>query len=179
MANQKETAEHLGVSDRQVRNWHLLPGFPVPTGKGGYDLDKARFWYIAYLKNGRAQKHGEYDEDEDEDEQYEREKKQLTLEEKRLKIDNNRHNLLIKQKQYAPIYIIELFCNRLSSGLATHFDACIGRIKRRHPDISIEHIETLKKEMALARNELADAEPDLSDFLESDDESSEAGDETS
>lgn len=174
MANQKETAAHLNVTDRQVRNWHKLPGFPVPKGAGGYDLDKVRFWYIDYLKNASTQNGSGYESDQEDDE-FDRRKKQLTLKEKELNIRVKEHALLLKQKEYAPIVLIEEFCSRLSSGLVTHFDACIGRIKRRHPDISIEHIEALKKELALARNELAEAEPDLSDFLDSDDSSYEAG----
>lgn len=174
MATQKEVAAHLNVTDRQVRNWHRQPGFPVPKGAGGYDLDKVRFWYIDYLKNASTQKGGPAEPD-DEEEEFERHKQRLTLEEKQLNIQVKRHNLLLKQKEYAPILLIEEFCSRLSSGLVTHFDACIGRIKRRHPDISIEHIETLKKELALARNELAEAEPDLADFLASDASGYEAG----
>lgn len=173
MAKQTEVATHLNVTTRRVRDWHKLPGFPVPKGAGGYDLDKVRFWYIDYLKNSANKESSEPIDDDEET--FARDKARLILREKAVNIEIKETNLLILQKKWGPLDLIEVFCSRLSSSMVSIFDASLGKLKQEHPDIPLEYIDTFKRELADVRNALANAEPDFDDFIESDEEEIEAG----
>ncbi|HAJ1653743.1 TPA: hypothetical protein HMK14_003786, partial [Escherichia coli] len=53
MASQAEVAAHLLLSDRRLRDLAKLPGAPVPQGRGDWELDAWRHFYIRYLRSNR------------------------------------------------------------------------------------------------------------------------------
>lgn len=65
MATQKELAEYLDLSDRQIRNLARDGVLPGTKGKGGYDLGACRLAYIRYLR-GLATKQIKAETGEDE-----------------------------------------------------------------------------------------------------------------
>ncbi|EDV5758672.1 terminase, partial [Salmonella enterica subsp. salamae] len=52
MATQAEVAEHLGITERQLRNLQKVPGAPKARGRGDYDKDAWRYFYFSFLKHG-------------------------------------------------------------------------------------------------------------------------------
>ena len=59
--------------------------------------------------------------------------------------------------------------------MASNIDSLLPHIKRAWPEMPSEAIDAVKKVIAQCRNEVAQVEPDLSDFNPSDFESSEDG----
>ncbi|WP_261890279.1 hypothetical protein [Vibrio cortegadensis] len=55
--------------------------------------------------------------------------------------------------------------------LRTRVDSWLPKLKMAWPDMPPEQIEVLKRELAMALNELADVKPDLSAYEDSDIES--------
>ena len=58
MATQAEVAAHLLLSDRRLRDLSKLPGAPVPQGRGDWDLDACRHFYIHCLRGNRKDSSG-------------------------------------------------------------------------------------------------------------------------
>ena len=58
MATQKQVAEHLDMSDRQVRELVAQHILPQPSGRNGFDLDECRMRYFLYLRGVAAGRSG-------------------------------------------------------------------------------------------------------------------------
>lgn len=149
MATQREVAEHLFLeaSGRQVRNWHKQPGFPVPTGKGGYDLDAVRKWYIAFLKS-RHLKNGS-DSTGDLDSEMEQAKLDVVKENLRTKkIKNDRDEGL-----NIPVEIARHLLAGVMSRIVANFKSLVPIIKRNNPDIEYRILQEVEKEVIKVVNE--------------------------
>ena len=58
MATQREVAEHLDMTERQVRELVNEGVLPPPSGRGGLDLDRCRERYFLYLRGLAAGRTG-------------------------------------------------------------------------------------------------------------------------
>lgn len=176
MATQGEIARHLDLSERQINNLQKLPGFPIPKGKGMYDVDACRIWYIRYLrtaKPGSSEPEMEVDEST---KWLEKEKAQLANEYRREQIESLRLKSKVLAKQYAPITVLSDVLERWCSGARTRVDGWLPRLKMVWPDVPHHVITLFRNEIAALMNELADVGIDPEDYCDSDIESGFASD---
>ena len=172
MATQAEVAQHLGLSERQIRNLQKTPGAPVTQGRGVYDLDQWRYWYINYLRKlgptGAVAPPRDAPGPLDEDEALEREERQLKIEERRLKVRLGHAKLVQFEKSYAPIELLTAAIARTASILRSRHEGLIPKMKIAWPDMPPAAVEVLEGELVAAANECADSAPDLADYLDGD-----------
>ncbi|CAG9000652.1 MAG: hypothetical protein CENE_02652 [Candidatus Celerinatantimonas neptuna] len=172
---QKQIAEILGISDRQVRNLQNSGVLPKAKGRDGIDPLASIHAYISY----KSVEEPVNDEPETPaDEQLKKREQELKNDEREERIKLSRVKRLVLEKQYAPITIITETISRVAVSLRTRVDSWLPKLKMACPDMSHDQIELLKRELAMALNELADVTPDLFDYEDSDIESGFAGLET-
>ncbi|EBA0744805.1 hypothetical protein FXF82_00920 [Salmonella enterica subsp. enterica serovar Nigeria] len=168
MATQAEVAAHLLLTDRRLRDLSKLPGAPVPQGRGEYDLDAWRQFYIHYLRNNRRDSSSS-DEPEADDNSPEKNREQwLKNEERQERILMARVKRRILAKRYAPIELISVAVSRVAVELRTRVESWPPRLKKVWPEMPQEASSLLKEELAIALNELADIRVDFSDYDVSD-----------
>lgn len=157
MATQVEVAQHLDLSDRQIRNLVSDGVLPSSKGAGGLDVDACRLAYIRYLRgigNGqvRAEAPAADDaEDGDTAKRLEVERLRLTAaqaEGQELKND-------ITKRKSVPTEVATFVLSRLSAEIGSILDTLPLTLKRRHPDLEVRHIESVQRELAKARNRAA------------------------
>lgn len=156
MATQVEVAQHLDISDRQVRNLLTDGVLPSSKGAGGLDVDACRLAYIRYLRgigSGQVRPEPLADEDDDGDtaKRLEVERLRLTAaqaEGQELKND-------ITKRKSVPTEVATFVLSRLSAEIGSILDTLPLTLKRRHPDLEVRHIESVQRELAKARNRAA------------------------
>lgn len=156
MATQVEVAQHLDISDRQVRNLLTDGVLPSSKGAGGLDVDACRLAYIRYLRgigSGQVRPEPPSDEDDDGDtaKRLEVERLRLTAaqaEGQELKND-------ITKRKSVPTEVATFVLSRLSAEIGSILDTLPLTLKRRHPDLEVRHIESVQRELAKARNRAA------------------------
>lgn len=165
---QKQISELLGISDRQVRNLQNQGILPKANGRNGIDPKACLRAYISFKSVDKPE------EPKPEADDFESEKKreqQLKNDEREERIKLSQVKRRVLEKQYAPISIITDTISMVAIGLRTRVDSWLPKLKMASPDMTIEQIELLKRELAMALNELADVKPDLSAYEDSDIES--------
>ena len=168
MALQSEVAKHLNLSDRQIRNLSSLPGAPKPQGRGGWDIDAWRNFYIAYLRS-RSRDVPDSDEPEGEETNTEKSREQqLKNQERQERILLNKVKRRVLAKRYAPVELISVAISRSAIELRTRVESLLPRLKKIWPNMPIEAEKLLNTEMVAALNDLADLRIDLSDYDVSD-----------
>ncbi|OCH31315.1 hypothetical protein A6E13_01940 [Aliivibrio fischeri] len=165
---QKQIGDLLGISDRQVRNLQNQGVLPKAKGRDGIDPMECIHSYISYKSVEKPTK--EEPETLPEESEKQREQ-QLKNDEREERILLNRTKRLVLEKQYAPISIITDTISMVAIALRTRVDSWLPKLKMAWPDMPPEQIEVLKRELAMALNELADVKPDLSAYEDSDIES--------
>lgn len=171
MATQKEVAAHLFISDRQVRNLSKSPGAPKPKGKQGYSVDDWRRFYIDYLKSGGVQLEVSSEDDDSAEMRALKIKIQQTnLDDKLESIKMRKVNRKIKEAQWGPLEIITAVTSQLAVAINSRIEGMLPRLKQIWPDMPVEAYEALNKEVIAISNELADVDPDFSEYLEIDSE---------
>lgn len=165
---QKQISELLGISDRQVRNLQNQGILPKANGRNGIDPKACLRAYISFKSVDKPE------EPKPEADDFESEKKreqQLKNDEREERIKLSQAKRRVLEKEYAPISIITDTISMVAIGLRTRVDSWLPKLKMAYPDMTIEQIELLKRELAMALNELADVKPDLSAYEDSDIES--------
>ena len=167
MAMKKEVAEHLFITERQLHNIITdNPGAPVAKGRGGWDIDAMRKWYLQVLKQNNVSKSP--DKDDDEDDSFAKRKQKLELEkleaDVRAKVIKNNKDL----NAWGPIELLEYTISKLASNLSSRFEGLIPRLKISCNDLTPEMMLVLESEIIKFRNELADVEIDLTNYQASD-----------
>lgn len=168
MATQAEVAAHLDMTDRHLRR--LIQQGVIPNGKGhgGIDIDAARIAYIRYqrsLCDGSA-KPDMPDPPEEEDDSVER---QLTQERLRLTAAQAVGQELkneVKLRTLVPVDFALFAFSRIAAQIGSLLDTVPLKLRRKHPDLDVRHVESLQREIAIARNaaaELGDQLPELVD----------------
>lgn len=167
MATQVEVAEHLDLSDRQVRNLLADGVLPGSKGYGGLDLEACRLAYIRYLRGmGSGQVKPETpDEPEGIDPLLE-----LKLQQERLRLTaaqaegQELKNDITKRKSVPTEFAIFVL-SRLAAEIGSILDTLPLTLKRRHPDLEVRHIESVQRELAKARNRAATLDDRLPGLL--------------
>lgn len=150
MATQAEVAEHLRLTDRQLRRLQKLPGAPAPKKRGDLDIDEWRYFYISYLQRGR---NGSSQSDDDENENYE---EKLLIARVELTTEQAIAQQL-KNKQAEGRLIDIGFCgfalSKLAMDLSSTLDSVPLSMQRQFTDLSPRHIEHLKTLIARGANQ--------------------------
>ncbi|WP_350635665.1 hypothetical protein [Pseudoalteromonas sp. GW168-MNA-CIBAN-0100] len=158
----------LGISDRQVRNLQNKGVLAKANGRNGIDPLASIHAYISFKSVDKPEEPKAEVEDEESEKKREQ---QLKNDEREERIKLNRTKRLVLEKQYAPISIIIDTISMVAIGLRTRVDSWLPKLKMASPDMTTEQVEVLKRELAMALNELADVKPDLSAYEDSDIES--------
>lgn len=161
MGRQKDVAIHLNLSEKQVQNLSKLPGAPVNIGRGSWDIDAWRYFYIQYL---RARTKGTLDDEPPETAPEKDVEQRLKNEERQERILISRVKRRILAKRYAPIELITVAVSRTATELRTRVESWLPRLKKIWPDMPPEANELLQRELAEAINELAEIRVNLSDY---------------
>lgn len=168
MATQVEVAQHLDLSDRQVRNLIADGVLPASKGVGGLDIDACRTAYIGYLRglaSGQVRqpeaRDNAGDESGDTAKRLEQERLRLTAaqaEGQELKND-------ITKRKSVPAEFATFVLSRLAAEIGSLLDTLPLTLKRRHPDLEVRHIESVQRELAKARNRAATLDDRLPGLL--------------
>jgi phage terminase Nu1 subunit (DNA packaging protein) len=157
MSTQKEVAEHLDISDRQVRNLLSKSILPVSKGAGGYDLDGCRIAYISYLRN-MSRTGGAVVEASGGDIDIEAERAGLT---KAQRISQELKNEILEGR-YMAIETIQEILSKILIQVGGILAALPLNLKRKHPELEKRVIDSIQAEIIKHQNEAAK----LDEFIE-------------
>lgn len=168
MATQKQVADHLFISERQVRNLISDGKLPSSKGKGGLDLESCREQYINYL---RGQKTGQVKSPGTDDEEAELGDVvggiNVPLQEarkKKLDADTREFKLNQLRKEYVPVALMVYSVSKLSEMLVSNVSSLPMKMKVADPSLSARSLDKSKQVIADLCNELANFDIDLSDY---------------
>lgn len=168
MATQKQVADHLFISERQVRNLITDGKLAGSKGKGGLDLDDCRKRYIDYL---RGQKTGQVKSPGADDEEAELGDVvggiNVPLQEarkKKLDADTREFKLNQLRKEYVPVALMVYSVSKLSEMLVSNVSSLPMKMKVADPSLSARSLDKSKQVIADLCNELANFDIDLSDY---------------
>lgn len=169
MAAQKDIAEHLDLSDRQVRR--LLADGLLPSSKGpsGYDLDACRMAYIRYLRglgNGQVKADMAPPEEAELDPSAEEKLLQQKLRLTAAQADGQELKNDISRRRSVPVDFAMFVLSGLAAEVASILDTLPLTMRRRHPELEPRHQETLERELAKARNRAAGLDERLPGLLD-------------
>lgn len=169
MANQKELAYHLDLTDRQVRNLLVDGILPTSRGNGGLNLETCRMAYIRYLRGlGSGQVKAEADPLFEEgidplaEHRLIQERVRLTSAQAFAQEKKNE----VMERQLVPVDIVIFVLNRIASQIASILETVPLKLRRKHPEIDIKFVESLQREIAIARNLAANIGENLPDYLD-------------
>lgn len=165
MATQVEVAEHLRLTERQLRRLQKIPGAPAPKKRSDLDIDEWRYFYISYLqrsRNGGTCSEGDDEDNDDHEEQLLIARVELTSEQA---IAQRIKNQIAEQK------VIDTdFCtfalSRLAGELASVLDNIPLSVQRQFPGLDERHFAYLKELVAKGANRCVDTAekiPELAD----------------
>ncbi|MGL6241689.1 terminase small subunit [Pseudomonas sp.] len=169
MANQKELAQHLDLTDRQVR--YLLADGILPTsrGNGGLNLQHCRLAYFRYLRglnSGQVKAEAGHLVEDGIDPLVEY---HLMIEKVRLTtaqaVAQEKKNEVMEQ-QLIPVEIATFVLSKVASHIASVLDTVPQKLRRKHPEMDPRHLESLEREIAVARNLAAEVGEKVPEFLD-------------
>jgi phage terminase Nu1 subunit (DNA packaging protein) len=169
MANQKELAQHLDLTDRQVRNLLADGILPTSRGNGGLNLQDCRHAYIRYLRglgSGQVKAEAGHLLEDAIDPMVEHhlleERVRLT---KAQAVAQERKNEVMEQ-QLIPVGIATFVLSKVASQIASVLETVSLKLRRKHPEMDPRHLESLEREIALARNLAAQVDEKLDEYLD-------------
>lgn len=146
MANQKEVASHLDLSDRTVRELLQKGAIPRPRGRAGYNLDACRLAYIRHLREvaaGRQSTDGKLD---------------LTAErarESKERADKLALENAEKRRELIPAGAVVSTWARMVESTKSQIRAVPSQAKARIPSLRVKDVKVLQKLHDEALRELA------------------------
>lgn len=167
MATQQEVAEHLDITDRQVRNLLQSGVLPGAKGRGAYNLDDCRLAYIRYMRGRLA---GQVETKEAEADtidpllDHKREQEEYLLTRER-RIGQQQKNEIAARKVVPSEFAI-FSLSKLAAEIAAILDTLPLTMKRKHPDLEVRHLDTLSRELAKARNQAAGLNETVTEHLD-------------
>ncbi|EIA1766303.1 helix-turn-helix domain-containing protein [Vibrio parahaemolyticus] len=167
---QSDIAKLLNISERQVRTLVKQGFLPAAKGRDGMNPLACNHAYIAYKSRAKEPQNKPETDDENPEESFDKAERKLKLEERRESIAMKRAKRVLFEKSYAPIEVIVDALQQVGSRINTRIDGLLPKMKTAWPDMPPEAIEVLEAEIAATMNECADVQPDLSDYLDSDEE---------
>lgn len=159
MATVKEVAQHLGLTERRIKQ--LRKEGIIPTGKrgAGADLDDCRMAYFNYL---RVSKESTIQLDDDQiDTETKRENLRLT----KARADAQELKNLQDKQQLLPVEIMRESLAKVSAQITSILDTLPSKIKRAHPSLNNSEMDLIKSEIVRAQNLAAQSGDILEDYL--------------
>lgn len=161
-----EVAEHLRLTDRQLRRLQKLPGAPAPKKRGDLDIDEWRYFYLSYLQRNCSVRK---DDDEDYEEKLLIARAELTSEQA--------ISQQLKNKVAEGRLIDTEFCvyalSKLAMDLSSILDSIPLSMQRQFSDLSpqqIDHLKTLIAKGANACSRVGDKLPEwVNDYIRTSD----------
>lgn len=168
MATQIETAAHLDLTDRQVRNLLADGVLPGSKGNGGLDLDACRLAYIRYLRGlGSGQVRPEMPAPADDlDLHAEAKLVQARLKLTEAQAEGQQLKNEVARRRSVPTEFAMFVFSRLAAEISSYLDTLPLTLKRKHPDLEVRHIESVQRELAKARNRAASLDERLPGLLD-------------
>lgn len=168
MASQLEVAAHLNLSERQIRNLLTSGVLPASRARIGLDLDGCRVAYIGYLRglsSGQIKAEVTPPGFEDGDPSLE-----IQLMEQRIRLTTAQAVAVEKKNQVeeqllVPVGFAIYALSKIAAQLGSMLDTLPLKLVRKHPDMDPRHLESLTREIAIARNLSAEAAARLPDEL--------------
>lgn len=163
MATQRDVAEHLDLTDRQVRALVKKGVLPGSHGTGGLNVDACRAAYINYLRGlarnqiadtGASDSAAEYD---------------LDLERVRnLRADTEIKELKAAQMraELAPISVIESVLASMAAQVSAVLESIPQIVKSRAPQMSPSDIELIAHEIIRCQNVAAEMMANLDEYID-------------
>ncbi|SFB46389.1 terminase small subunit [Azotobacter beijerinckii] len=72
----------------------------------------------------------------------------------------------VKRAQLVPVGFAVFALSRMAAQIGSLLDTVPLKLRRKHPDLDVRHVEALQREIALARNTAADLGDTLPDMLD-------------
>ncbi|WP_455928794.1 terminase small subunit [Pseudomonas fluorescens] len=168
--NKSRMADSLGITTQAFDKWGV-----TPVAKIG----RESFYDVRSVLDNRLVHKGEKQQPLDGDGQpidplieYKQAQQKLRLTTEQADAQEMRNR--VKAKKLVPVDFCLFALGKLSVMLGSTLDTIHIKVKRKHPDIEVRHIEAIQREIAVTRNEavnLADTLPELLDeFVEALDE---------
>lgn len=150
MATQKEIAQHLDISDRQVRKLLSSSVLPASKGTGGYNLDGCRIAYISYLRNLSKHKSTEQETPPD----------SIDLDQERARLvkaqaDAQELKNEILEGRSIPTDFGREVISKVLVQVGGILNALPLNIKRKHPELEKRVIDSIQLEIVKHSNEAA------------------------
>lgn len=168
---QSDIAKLLGIGERQVRNLIGQGILPAAKGRDGMNPLACNHAYISYKSQAKVTNPEAEIDDDEEEESFAKEERRLKIIEKKENIAMKKAKRVLFEKTYAPIEMVVEALQQVSSRINTRIDGLVPKIKSAWPEMPPEAIEVIEIELAAAANECADVQPDLTDYIDSDEES--------
>lgn len=150
-----------------MRNLLQSGVLPASKGRGGYSLDDCRAAYIRYLRSqasGQAKPETPDNDEIDPLIEQKREQEEYLLTRERRIGQQQKNEMAARQVVPAEFAIFTL--SRMASQIASILDTLPLTMKRKHPDLETRHLDTLMRELALARNKASGLHDTLPELLD-------------
>ncbi|MDI3356538.1 terminase small subunit [Pseudomonas sp. UYIF39] len=72
----------------------------------------------------------------------------------------------VMQQQLIPVEIATFVLSKVASQIASLLDTVPLKLRRKHPEMDPRHLESLEREIALARNLMAQVDEKLDEYLD-------------
>ncbi|EJS1626295.1 hypothetical protein H2666_17245 [Vibrio cholerae] len=168
---QSDIAELLGTTDRTVRALVSKGVLPDQVGRNGYNPTACIHSYIAYVRKVKPEDEKPETSDFSEDD-FDKVDRQLKQDERRERIAMMKAKRVLFEKSYAPVEVIVETLEQVSSRIGTRLESLLPKLKNAYPELPPEAVETLESVIAAVLNECTDVQPNLSDYMDGDPESS-------
>lgn len=162
MATQVEVAEHLRLTERQLRRLQKLPGAPVPKKRGELDTDEWRYFYLSYLQRNRNSRTDDDCGDDDHEEKLLVARIELTSEQA---IAQRLKNQIAEHKVIDTAFSI-FALSRLSGELASVLDSIPLSMQRKFPELTDRQLAYLKELVAKGANKCVESAEKMQDFAD-------------
>jgi len=162
MATQKAVAEHLDLSPRRVRS--LIDEGVIPTqgARKPLDIDACRVAYVRYLRD-LASGSNQYPSDFADAEPGTMDFERLRL--TRAQAEGQEIKNDIAKGKTAPVEVITVVLSKISGEASGELDSLPLNIKRRHPELENQVIESIKRHCVKAQNAISRTDESLEHFL--------------
>lgn len=167
MATQAEVAAHLDMTDRHLRRLIEKGVIPGGKGRGGINLDAARLAFIRYQRSmidGTAKPDTTPAAEIDPLVEMKLAMERLRLTTAQAEAQELKNE--VTKRRLVPTEFATFVLSRLAAEISSILDTLPLTLKRRHPDLSVRHIESVQRELAKARNRAATLDNRLPGMVE-------------
>ncbi|WP_367599253.1 terminase small subunit [Pseudomonas fulva] len=157
--NKKRMAESLGISVQAFDKWGVEPVQKIGR-ESFYDVRSVLDNRLQH-QNGKQQP-GSEDIDPLAEAKLLQERLRLTREQADAQAMRNE----VKRRNLVPVDFMTFAISRMTSLIGSTLDTVHTKVKRKHPDIELRHLEAVQREVAVTRNEAASLNERLPEILD-------------